>query len=449
MNVNSVHLIGIGGMALSGIAGILLEQGARVSGSDMVASSYTKNLVNSGARVHIVHDAANIYDAELVIYSAAIPSDNPEMIRASELGIPMVRRAEFIGRLLDSRTGIAVAGTHGKTTTTAMLATILKMAGKDPGYMVGAAVLDLNGNSAWGNGAEFVVEADEYDSAFLEYKPHIAIINHLEPDHLDYFGDFKQILTEFRQLVSTIEPKGTLLARNDVPAIDEVTSGASCRVVRFGETGNWQISNYRQDGWGSRFNICPPSGNTVNTHLSLPGKHNALNALAAVAAAAEVGITPAISADVLARFSGADRRFQLLIESHGIQIVSDYAHHPTEIRASLAAAKPIARKRLWVIFQPHLRSRTKALFADFTTAFVGADRVTVTEIFSPPGRETDNLSGNDLAEAITSPKASFRATLQGCFSQVVHDAREGDLIMVMGAGDIDLLGERIRHWLQS
>ena len=169
MNVNSVHLIGIGGMALSGIAGILLEQGARVSGSDMVASSYTKNLVNSGARVHIGHDAANIYDAELVIYSAAIPSDNPEMIRASELGIPMVRRAEFIGRLLDSRTGIAGAGTHGKTTTTAMLATILKMAGKDPGYMVGAAVLDLNGNSAWGNGAEFVVEADEYDSAFLEY----------------------------------------------------------------------------------------------------------------------------------------------------------------------------------------------------------------------------------------------------------------------------------------
>lgn len=434
-------------MALSGIAGILLERGARVTGSDMVASSYTKNLINSGARVHIGHDAANICDAELVIYSAAIPSDNPEMIRASELGIPMVRRADFIGWLLDSRTGIAVAGTHGKTTTTAMLATILKAAGKDPGYMVGASVLDLDGNSAWGSGSEFVVEADEYDSAFLEYKPHIAIINHLEPDHLDYFGDFKQILTEFRQFVSTIEPNGTLLARNDVPAIDEVSLGASCQVVRFGETGDWQLSNYRRDGWGSRFNICPPSGNAVNTHLPLPGKHNALNALAAVAAAAEVDIPPTTSADVLASFSGADRRFQLLIESRGIQIVSDYAHHPTEIRASLAAAKPIAHERLWVIFQPHLRSRTKALFSDFTTAFVNADRVTVTEIFSPPGRETGTLSGNDLAKAITSPKASFRATLEGCFSQVVHDAREGDLIMVMGAGDIDLLGERIRHWL--
>ena len=443
-----VHLIGIGGMALSAIAGVLLERGTKVSGSDMQASAYTDRLTAAGVRIHIGHDAANVPEADLVVFSAAVPADNPEMVRAGELGIPLMRRAEFIGRLLDERVGVAVAGTHGKTTTTAMLATILKAAGRDPGYMVGAAVADLDGNAAWGSGAEFVVEADEFDSAFLEYRPHIGIINHLEPDHLDYFGSFGRILAEFGQFAAAIDPDGLLLARSGVPAIDEVSASAACRVLRFGKDGDWQISEFRGDGWGSSFKMIGADGEEAAIRLALPGEHNALNALAATAAAAAVGVSPAVSAEVLSRFGGADRRFQLLAEARGIQVVSDYAHHPTEVRAALAAARTVGPGRIWAVFQPHLRSRTRTLFTEFTAAFDDADRVTITEIFSPPGRETGDVSGEELAGAIVAPSAEFEATLDDCFARITAEARAGDLVLVMGAGDINGLGERLAGWLQ-
>ncbi len=443
-----VHLIGIGGMALSAIAGVLLERGTKVSGSDMETSPYTDRLAAAGARIHIGHDAANVPSADLVVFSAAVPIDNPEMIRARELGIPMMRRAEFIGRLLDERLGIAIAGTHGKTTTTAMLATILKAAGRDPGYLVGTAVADLGGNSAWGSGDEFVIEADEFDSAFLEYRPHIGVINHLEHDHLDYFGSFSRIIDEFGQFAAAIDPDGLLLARSGLPVIDKVITAAACPILRFGEDGDWRLSEFQGDGWGSSFRVIDPYGKASTVHLVLPGEHNALNALAAAAAAAAVGVEPTISAKALSEFGGAERRFQLVAEARGIQIVSDYAHHPTEVRAALAAAKTVGPARIWAVFQPHLRSRTRTLFTEFTAAFSDADRVTITEIFSPPGRETDDLSGNELAAAVESPGAEFEATLEDCFSRITAAACEGDLILLMGAGDINRLGERLAGWLQ-
>ncbi len=443
-----VHLIGIGGMALSAIAAVLLERGTKVSGSDMEASPYTDRLAAAGARIHIGHDAGNITAADLVVFSAAVPADNPEIIHARELGIPLMRRAEFIGRLLDERLGIAIAGTHGKTTTTAMLAVILKAAGRNPGYLVGAAVPELDGNAAWGTGAEFVIEADEFDSAFLEYRPHVGVINHLEPDHLDYFGSFSRILDEFSQFAAAIDPDGLLLARAGLPAIDEAIASAACPVLRFGENGDWRISQFRGDGWGSSFKILDPQRTETEVHLALPGEHNALNALAAAAAAAAVGVVPSVSAEALSKFGGTERRFQLLAEARGIRIVSDYAHHPTEVRAALAAAKTVSPGRIWAVFQPHLRSRTRSLFTDFTSAFSDADRVTITEIFSPPGRETDDLSGNELAAAIESPGARFEATLEDCLTRITAEAREGDLILVMGAGDINRLGEWLAGWLQ-
>ncbi len=443
-----VYLIGIGGMALSAIAGVLLERGSQVSGSDVEASPYTDRLAAAGAHINIGHDAANIPAADLVVFSAAIAADNPEMVRARELGIPLMRRAEIIGRFLDERLGLAVAGTHGKTTTTAMLASILIAAGRDPGYLVGAAVPDLGGNAAWGSGAEFVVEADEFDSAFLEYRPHVGVINHLEPDHLDYFGSFSRIVDEFGQFAAAIDPDGLLLARDGVPAIDRVVAAAACPVLRFGEHGDWRISEFRGDGWGSSFKMLDPDGNETAVHLALPGEHNALNALTAAAAAAAVGVVPTVSAEALSEFSGAERRFQLLAEAGGIQVVSDYAHHPTEIRAALQAAKTVSPGRIWAVFQPHLRSRTRSLFVDFTTAFDGADRVTITEIFSPPGRETDDVTGEELAAAIVAPGAEFEATLDKCFARVSAEARAGDLILVMGAGDVHGLGERLAVWLR-
>ena len=267
--LRSVHLIGIGGMALSAIAGVLLERGSRVSGSDMAASPYTDRLASAGATVHIGHDPANVPNVDLVIFSAAVPDDNPEMVRARELGIPLMRRAEFIGHLLDQRHGIAVAGTHGKTTTTAMLATILKRAGRDPGYLVGAAVPSLDGNAAWGSGDEFVIEADEFDSAFLEYRPRIAVINHLEPDHLDYFGSFDRILREFRQFAAAVHPDGLLIARAGIPAIDEVIAAATCPVQRFGPGGDWRVSGYRDDTWGSSFTVTGPDTADCPARLAL------------------------------------------------------------------------------------------------------------------------------------------------------------------------------------
>ena len=293
-----------------------------------------------------------------------------------------------------------------------------------------------------------MIEADEFDSAFLEYRPHIGVINHLEPDHLDYFGSFSRILDEFGQFAAAIDPDGLLLARAGLPAIDEVIASAACPVLRFGENGDWRISEFRGDGWGSRFKILDPQRTETEVHLALPGEHNALNALAAAAAAAAVGVAPIVSAGALSKFGGTERRFQLLAKARGIQIVSDYAHHPTEVRAALAAGKTVGPGRIWAVFQPHLRSRTRTLFTEFTSAFSDADRVTITEIFSPPGRETDDLSGNELAAAIDSPGAKFEATLEDCFNRITAEAREGDLILVMGAGDINRLGERLAGWLQ-
>ena len=443
-----VHLIGIGGMALSAIAGVLLERGSQISGSDMAASAYTDRLRVAGATVHIGHGAANLPAADLVVFSAAVPDDNPEMIRARELGIPILRRAEFIGRLLDQRRGVAIAGTHGKTTTTAMLATILKSVGRDPGYLIGAAVPDLNGNSAWGTDPEFVIEADEYDSAFLEYRPHIAVINHLEPDHLDYFGSFERIRDEFRQFAAAVKTDGLLIARAGIPAIDDLVAAASCEVLRFGPGGDWQLVDFVDGAWGSTFDISDPNGDSHPARLPLPGQHNARNALAAVAAAVAIGLSAKEAIAGLSGFRGADRRFELLAEARGIRIVTDYAHHPTEVRAALAAAAGTGAGRVWAVFQPHLRSRTEDFFDDFAAAFGDADRVTITEIFSPPGRETGTLSGADLAAAI-SPPAGFAATLDAAHDQVTTEARHGDLIILIGAGDINRLAERLAQWLRS
>ncbi len=443
-----VHLIGIGGMALSAIAGVLLERGSQVSGSDMAASPYTDRLRSAGTTVHIGHAAENVPAADLVVFSAAVPTDNPELLRARELGIPILRRAEFIGRLLDQRRGVAVAGTHGKTTTTAMLATILKRAGRDPGYLIGASVPDLNGNSAWGSDPEFVIEADEYDSAFLEYRPQIAVINHLEPDHLDYFGSFDRILDEFRQFAAAVRSGGLLIVRSDIPAIDAIAAATNCPVQRFGPGGDWQISDFVDEAWGSAFTIIDPDGHRHPARLHLPGRHNACNALAAVAAAVAIGLTAPAAIIGLAAFHGADRRFELLAEARNIRVVTDYAHHPTEVRATLAAAAGTGAWRVWAIFQPHLRSRTEAFFDDFAAAFGDADRVTITEIFSPPGRETGTLSGADLAAAIPG-SAGFTANLDAGYEQITAETRPGDLLILIGAGDINRLAERLARWLQA
>ncbi len=444
-----VHLIGIGGMALSGIARILLERGYDVSGSDISASSYTDRLAESGATIAIGHDPANVENADAVIFSAAIKSDNPELRRAAEAEIPIVRRAEIVGRLMDEKSGIAVAGTHGKTTTTAMVAMILDRSGLSPGYLIGAESRDLGGNARWGEGDHLVVEADEYDSAFLEYNPDIALVTHIEPDHLDYFGSIKNMVDKYCAFVGRVREGGSLFIRNEGPLVKYAAAATSSPVVWFGDGGHWVIDDYRPLGWGSEFTVIGPSGARFPAHLAVPGLHNAYNALAAIAATANLGVETEASVRILRDFSGVDRRFQILAEARGITVVEEYSHHPTEVRASIEAARNIESGRLWVIFQPHLRSRTEDFFQDFAKSFDLADRVTITEIFSPSGREGDsNLSGRDLAEAIAGETTTFQPTLDACFREVQESAQDGDLILVMGAGDINGLSQSIADWLK-
>ncbi len=444
-----VHLIGIGGMALSGIAHVLLERGYRVSGSDISPSSYTDRLIESGAEVAIGHDSANVEDADAVIFSAAIRSDNPELRRAAELDVPILRRAEIVGRLMDEKSGVAVAGTHGKTTTTAMIALILDRSGLSPGYLIGADSRDLGGNARWGQGEHLVVEADEYDSAFLEYTPDLALITYVEPDHLDYFGSVENMVDAYRAFAGRVREGGILFIRNAGPLAKSVAAAASCSVVWLGDGGDWKIDDYRPAGWGSEFTVVGPTGAGVGVQLGVPGLHNAYNALAAIAAAKELGVATEASALTLGEFSGVDRRFQLVARARGISIVEEYSHHPTEVRVSVQAARNIGPKRLWVVFQPHLRGRTEDFLEDFARSFDGADRVTIAEIFSPSGREGDSgISGLDLANAIGGDATTFQPTLGGCLREIQDSAQDGDLILIMGAGDVNSLSRSVADWLQ-
>ena len=444
-----VHLIGIGGMALSGIAHVLLERGYRVSGSDISPSSYTDRLIESGAAITIGHDSASVENADAVIFSAAIGSDNPELHRAAELDIPIVRRAEIVGRLMDEKSGIAVAGTHGKTTTTAMIALILERSGLSPGYLIGAESRDLGGNARWGQGEHLVVEADEYDSAFLEYSPDVALITYVEPDHLDYFGSVENMVDAYSAFAGRVHEDGTIFIRNEGPLAKSAAAAASCSVIWIGDGGHWKIENYRPVGWGSEFTVVGPSGAGVGVQLAVPGLHNAYNALAAIAAATELGVGTEASARTLGEFSGVDRRFQLLARARGISVVEEYSHHPTEVRVSIQAARNIEPERLWVVFQPHLRGRTEDFLDDFARAFDGADRVTIAEIFSPSGREGDSgISGRDLAAAIGGDTTTFQPTLDGCFREIQDSAQDGDLILIMGAGDINTLSRSVADWLR-
>ena len=448
--VRRVHLIGIGGMALSGIARILMEMGYEVSGSDMLHSSYTNQLAKSGAQIFLGHDQENIENADLVIYSAAIGPENPELRGALMAQTPTLRRAEMVGRLIEEKCSIAVAGTHGKTTTSAMIALILDRSGLAPGYLIGARSNELGRKAHWGDGRHLVVEADEYDSAFLDYSPSIAVVTHIEPDHLDYFGSIESMVDQYCTFVSQIQEGGTLFLRDEGALVKEAATAAKVPVVWFGSTGDWTVENYSPMGWGSQFIVRDPTGCKFAGQLPVPGIHNVYNALAAIATTSSLGVRIETSFQILHGFSGIDRRFQLLTESRGISVVEEYSHHPTEIRASIEAARGIKPRRLWVIFQPHLRSRTRNFFQDFANSFEEADRVTITEIFSPSGRDgDDDISGRDLAKAIGGPNTTFQPNLDSCFEEIRDSACDGDLILVMGAGNIDELSKSIANWLDE
>ena len=442
--VRRVHIVGIGGKGMSAIGAALLDIGKTLSGSDLERSPQTERLRRRGARINIGHCADYIADTDMVIHSSAIPPTNPELAAARAAGTAIGTRAEAVAALFNDRLGIAVAGTHGKTTTAALTATVLRGAGLAPSFLIGADIASLGGvNGRIDSGAWMVLEADEFDGAFLSYQPRVAILTHLEPDHLDYFGSVDRMVAAFETFVDQLPKDATLVARRDVALLRRVAERHSREVTWFGPGGDWCIEHYRPGIPGPTLDISGPRGPLV-LNLPMPGWHNALNALAALAAASLAGVNSTEAARSIEAFQGTERRLQLRAKARGIRVLEDYAHHPTAVRASLQAVRELKPRSVIAIYQPLLQSRTRDLFDDFLCAFRDADEVLLADIHSPPGREDPiDICSADLAEALIHPNAEALSSLDAIADRVLSEAMDGDLILVMGPEAITPLADRL------
>ncbi len=443
-SVRHVHIVGIGGKGMSAIGAALLDLGKTVSGSDLKHSPQSKRLESRGAQIALGHRSENISDADIVIHSSAIPVDNPELVTARAQGTAVGTRAEAVAALFNTRCGIAVAGTHGKTTTSALTATILQRAGLAPSFLIGADIPSLGGaNGRIGVGTWMVLEADEFDDAFLAYRPRITALTHLEPDHLDHFGTVDRMVSTFEQFVDQLPADSALVARCDVPLLRRVAERHPGAISWFGPGGDWQIEHYAPGAPGPTLHVRGP-GEHLRLSLPIPGRHNALNALAAMATANLAGIEGSEAARALERYAGAERRLELRTNSQGIAVIEDYAHHPTAVRASLQAVRELEPQRVLAVYQPLLASRTRDLFDDFLDAFGDADQVFLADVYSPPGRETAiGINSRDLAQAIRHPSARALPSLDEIAERVLEEARAGDIVLVMGPESVTPLADHL------
>ena len=448
---SNIHCIGIGGIGLSGIAEILLSRGYKVSGSDMNQSEITEKLKSHGATVYLNHSADNVESADLVIYSAAIAEENPEIKRAREKNIPLASRAEILGVLMDEYSeSIAISGTHGKTTTTSMVSLILQNAEYDPTILVGGNLDEIGGNYKVGNGEYFVTEACEYRDSFLELRPEIEVILNIDSDHLDYFKDINHIVDSFDRFTENVRPKGKIVAYDANPFVNQIIKDLP-NVVTYGYNTNCTYCihdiDFEENGMPS-FNISHNGELLGRIELSVPGEHNILNAGAAFACCNELGVGVDVMINTLKEYHGTQRRFDVIGKTDkGVLLVDDYAHHPTEIKATLNAAQNIPHNRLWCLFQPHTYTRTLALFDEFAEAFEKADILVLVEIYAAREKNIHNISSKTLVEKIkeTHPNKEifYIPDFDELAQKVIEDAEEGDLVITMGAGDIYKVGELI------
>ena len=443
-----IHFIGIGGISMSGLAEILLEEGFTVSGSDSKESPLTKKLEQLGATIFYGQKAANIIDGiDCVVYTAAIHRENAELIEAVAKKIPMLTRAELLGQLMKNyKTPIAVSGTHGKTTTTSMLSHILLAGEKDPTISVGGILQAIGGNIRVGHSNTFITEACEYTNSFLNFFPKIGIILNIEEDHLDFFKDLEDIRHSFHQFAALIPADGTLIINSDIKNYKEICEGLDCRIVTCGSSisSDYSSENVRFDEKGlASFDLIKHGETVCRIQLSVPGYHNVSNALTCIAAAELLEIPMETIIQGLLAFTGTDRRFEYKGMMNGVTIIDDYAHHPTEILATLKAAKNYPHKELWCVFQPHTYTRTKAFFHEFAEVLSHTDHLVLADIFA--ARETDTLgvSSKDLAAEVA--RLGTDAHYFGCFEEIEMFLKEhcasGDLLITMGAGDVVNIGE--------
>lgn len=446
-----IHCIGIGGIGLSAIAEILLSRGYEVSGSDMKESAETVRLASKGARVFIGHRAENVEQADLLVFSAAVGHDNPEMKRAEERGIPILSRAQMLGLLMQEyENSIAVSGTHGKTTTTSMVSLILERAKLEPTILVGGNLTEIGGNVKVGHSRYFITEACEYMDSFLSLKPKIEIILNIDSDHLDYFKDIDHIVSSFDKFAHLVPGSGTIIAYDANPFVNQVIRDLD-NVVTFGlsENCDYYAANikFNEDGMPS-FDVCHDGKLLSRVQLAVPGEHNILNALAAFTCACVLGVEPALTKETLEAYHGTQRRFDLVgTTARGVKIVDDYAHHPTEIKATLSASENVPHNKLWCIFQPHTYTRTIALFDEFADAFEKADHLILAEIYAAREKNIYKISSAQLVEKIkeTHPDKDvlFMEDFAAIADYVDSQAQPGDMVITMGAGDIYKVGEML------
>ncbi|MCY4064500.1 MAG: UDP-N-acetylmuramate--L-alanine ligase [Chloroflexi bacterium] len=444
-----VHFIGIGGAGLSAIARILLERGFSVSGSDLKGSPLTAALAADGARVFVGHEAGNVEGADVVLATSAAPPDHVEILAARAQDIPVYKRKDFMGAILGNGDTIAVAGTHGKTTTTSMIIHILKSAGKDPSFIVGGTLANWGANAGVGKGPSFVIEADEYDNMFHGLNPTLAVITNVEHDHPDFFKTKAQMRAAFKTFVETLSPCGTLIACADdeaAHAIADEHRAERGQAITYGisnEAAEWRAADLRFDNELVTASVLHRGSPSVELKLSLPGAHNALNALAALVAAGERGVCPEESAEALESFRATARRFEYRGERDGVIVVDDYAHHPTEILVNIEAARRrYPEREIWAVWQPHTYSRIQQFWRGFISAFAGADGVLITPIYAAREAAIAGVTSQALVEAMSDHGgAVYAPSFDAAVEILRRDVRAPAVLLIFSAGDANQIAD--------
>ena len=468
--IQRIHFVGIGGIGMSGIAEVLLNLGYKVSGSDLKSSSVTQRLAGLGAVTFEGHRAQNIAGAEVVVTSSAISTDNPEVAEAHNLHIPVIQRAEMLAELMRLKYGIAIAGMHGKTTTTSMVASVLAAGGLDPTVVVGGRVDAMGSNARLGKSQYLVAEADESDRSFLKLTPILSVVTNIDREHMDTYRNMRDVKNTFVEFMDRVPFYGMIVACNDDPVLRRLLSDVQRRTVTYGtKRGSdfWiKIPTLRQaQGRLSRAKDAREMGHPpLNTFsvkyreqdlgeftLHVPGAHNVLNATAAIAVGVGLDISVDAIRTALDQFRGVDRRFQLRGQAAGVTVIDDYGHHPTEIKATLAAARECGFRKIHVIFQPHRYTRTRDLMEEFTTAFTDADSLYVLDIYAASEKPIEAITGEALAERIeqAGKNAQYANSFATAISAATAAAQEGDMILTLGAGSVSQLGPMIVEKLKE
>ena len=448
------HFIGIGGAGMSALAYILLGKGCEVTGSDIKDSATAARLREHGAKVFVGHRAENVKGADAIVVSSAIAENNPEVVAAHATGIKRLHRSDVNAALLNGAKGIAVAGAHGKTTTTSMIGLILERGNLDPTIIIGGDVDYLAGNARLGKGEYLVSEADESDGSFLKLRPHIAVVTNVEDDHLDHYGTMENIKKAFAEFIGNVDKEsGRAVLCYDSENIREIAGRVDRKIISYAidNDADYMANNIKPEGAGTSFDVVHGGETVARARLNIPGRHNVLDALASIVTGTLCGLTAQEAADALADFHGAKRRFETKAHIGGVWIVDDYAHHPTEIMTTLSAARQTSPKRIVCVFQPHRYSRTKLLKDEFATAFREADVLILTDIYSAGEAPIDKISGETIFDAVvegTGQNATYITERKNIAPYLETIVKDGDLVMTMGAGDIWKTGEELAGLLR-